>query len=146
MTGAFWETTDYSPRIRTVQITSEALGVPNEALNVIACSIRYIPWGAGTIRASYWMDYLTTQGFDLPANPILYQNVGATTATSTFEFSASTMVDEEQVYTKHFLINQSGKFFQIEFTQTGSQLMRLLALDLEVKTEGRREAYLDGGN
>jgi len=143
LTGPLRSVTNYSPKAKTVKITSEAFGKPNEAFNVIAVSMRYIPWGTGTLRGVWSFDQLTTNNFSIPANPLGLGLLG-TAGDSSFTFSQSTMVDGNQVYTYYQEIGGSGKIFELYLDQTGAQHWEVLALDLEVEPEGRREAYLEG--
>lgn len=135
--------TNYSPKVKTIKLTSEALGKPNEAFNVIAVSARYVPWGTGTLRGVWNFDLLSTNAFTIPANPLEFGLLG-TAGDSSFIFNQSTMVDGRQVYTYYREIGGSGKVFELYLDQSGSQHWEILALDLEVEPEGRREAYLGG--
>lgn len=143
LTGLLNSFTEYSPHLRSVQITSEAFGESNKAFNIVACSVRYVPNGNEVVRGAWFFDKNATSGFTLDSNP-LERSLIAPAATSTFTFGSSTLLDNREVYTQYIQMGGSGKFFQLDFTQTGSRKMNILALEFEVKIEGRREAYLYG--
>ena len=143
VTGSLRSITNYSPEIRTVRITSEAMDLPNEAFNVIACSIRHVPSGVGVIRGVWFFDQLATSNFTLADNPLRDELLHAG-ANSSFTFSDSEMVDGYQVYTEYLPIEGSGKIFELALIQTGSRDLEVLAIDFDIKPEGRREAYLEG--
>lgn len=148
LTGALKAVTNYSPKVKTVKITSDNLSggrQANRPINVIACSIKHTPWGGnGTIKGVWSVDQLVTHNFTIATNPLTLGQMGVGT-TSTFTFNASTMIDGDQVYTHHVPLGESGKLFELELTQTGSQRFDVLGLDLEVGIEDRRPAYLGGG-
>jgi hypothetical protein len=144
LTGPLKEVTSYTPAAKTVKITSESVGVPNQAINVVAVSVKHVPWGRGTIRGVWNVDKLDTNSFTVSTNPLSYDNMGTSAAVSSFIFNTSTMLDGDQVYTDWIELGCSGKVFELELTQTGNLCWDILGLNVEVRVEGERPAYISG--
>lgn len=142
VTGPLRGVTNYSPELRTVRITSEALGVPDDAFNIIACSIRHVPSGVGVIRGEWFFDQGAHVSFTLHNNPLRSGLMG--TSESSFIFNESEMVDGYQVYTEYVPIEDSGKVFELTLTQEGSRGLEILGITFDIELEGKREKYLDG--
>ena len=143
LTGTLDSVTSYDPVVKTVKITSEDIGVDNQAINVVAVSIRHIPYGRGTLKGVWNVDKLDTSSFTINANPLKYSNMD-TAGNSSFVFGASTMMDGEQIYTDYVQLGCSGKIFELELTQNGNLCWDILGLEFEIRPDGRRPAYIDG--
>jgi len=141
--GLLRSVTNYQPELKTVRLTSESYGVPNEVFNIIACSIRHVPTGVGVIRGSWTFDQNTTGSFTLANNPLRDAVMRETVANSSFILDESSMVDGQQVYTEYVGIQDQGKIFDLTLTQEGSNCMEILAIDFELIPGGRQPAYLE---
>lgn len=139
VTGPLRSTTQYVPEIRTIGITSEAFGKVNEAFNVIAANIRYVPSGLDTWGGYWRFDNRVTVPFNLPANPYRFAYTSTNATSFTYQNSG------EEVYAHRVPIDGTGKVFELALSRTGMQPWEVLALDLEITPEGRRAAYLDSG-
>jgi hypothetical protein len=141
--GVLRSVTNYNPELKTVRITSEAYGVPNEAFNIIAISIRHVPSGVGVIRGVWSFDQNATASFTMHNNPLRDAVMRDTVANSSFILDESLMVDGQQVYTEYIPIGDQGKIFELSLTQEGSNCMEILAIDVDLQPAGRQPAYLE---
>ena len=154
LTGLRTSATTWTSTLKPAKLTSQLVGSePNQVLNVIACSIVYVPPGSGSIVVKYEADNLGTKTFSLGQNPYTYKIVAGTAADSTFvladstsDSTASDTVRKDDVYFHHQLVNTRGKTFEFEISSSSSVAFEILGFDLELQDEGRAEAYVDGAN
>ena len=130
--GLLRSVTNYRPELKTIRLTSESYGVPNEVFNIIACSIRHVPQGVGVVRGVWSFDQQATAAFLLANNPLRDAVMRDTVENSSFLLDESLMVDGQQVYTEYVRIEGQGKIFELSLSQEGSNCMEVLAIDFEL--------------
>lgn len=151
LSGVSGGVTTFTSSLKTVKISSEHFGVPNEMIQIDEVSFKYLPPGATTVTVNWEFDGKGIQSVTFLQDPFSYPVMGDTTANTVFllassqsDTTASDLPRLDDVYIQQLTVNQQGKSAEFSISVNGRNDFRPIGFEVKGHVAGRQAAYIGG--